>query len=233
MEDLKNKTELMIQLNYNCMLHCIHCAYGDIQDSTQITLDKVKIFLKENQPELIKISGGEPTLNLQWNEIITECKNTGAKVISFTNGIIKRETDPDFYWVSLYGNKNIHNFITSSLAFDITLDFIKKYRVEYLNSPIFNKEQIKSLVEISESFNIPLRITQLLPHGREHKVLSLLEQRQIIKDLKLNNGWNWITCSLGFEEPRCNKKVCLKPDGSKTICTYLIRGLECPFKRGI
>ena len=48
-------------------------------------------------------------------------------------------------------------------------------------------------------------------------------------DLELNKKPNWVTCSLGFEPPRCHQKACLKPDGRVTICTYIIRGLKCPF----
>jgi len=226
---LNNKTELMIQISYLCNLSCIHCAYGDIKNSPVVDLDKVKDFLNRNNPEIIKISGGEPTLSDIFGDIVKLSKDTGSKVVSFTNGLSNPSINPDFYWVSVYGDKKVHNSITRASTFNKTMKFVSKHPVEYLNSPVFNKKQMKSLIGVSESLNIPLRITQLLSHGRPHEVLSTKKQIKIIEDLHLNNGWNWVTCSLGFEEPRCKKKACLKPDGTEVLCTYIIRGLNCPF----
>lgn len=230
---LRNKEELMIQISYRCNLNCIHCAYGDIKDSPSLSIETVKNFLKRHNPKIIKISGGEPTLHPLFGEVVKVCKETNAKVVSFTNGLQTPKVNPDFYWVSLYGSEQIHNWITKAKTWHKTMNFIKTHNVEYLNSPVFSWVQMASLLEISEKLDIPLRITQLLPHGqaKQLKVLPLKEQQKIVKELGLNKPPHWVTCSLGFEPPRCNKKACLKPDGTETICTYIIRGLKCPFSK--
>ena len=128
---LKNKTELMIQLTYNCNLNCVHCAYGDIRNSPTLTLKQIKEFLDRHNSKLIKLSGGEPTISSIFFDAVKLCKETGAKVVSFTNGLTEPKIDPDYYWVSLYGNEKTHN-------------------VEYLNSPVFSRPQMQELKEISE-----------------------------------------------------------------------------------
>jgi len=226
---LKDKSELMIQLSYNCNINCIHCAYGSNRRSPTLTLKQIENFLSRHSPKIIKISGGEPTISPIFGDTIKICKKTGAKVVSFTNGLSSPTINPDFYWVSLYGRKKTHNRITNFNGYDNVIKFIQTHNVEYINSPVFSFSQMSELKELSHELNIPLRITQLLPHGTPHKTLTLKEQQQIIYDLNLNNSNNWITCSLGFEPPRCLKKACLKPDNTETICTYIIHGLKCPF----
>lgn len=221
----------MIQLTYRCNFNCLHCAYGDMKASPIISLNKVKEFLGKYSPRLIKLSGGEPTLCKNFEEIVSLSKQTGAKVISFTNGSFSPKKNPDAYWVSLYGSEVIHNYLTNGNHWKRTIKFIKTHNVEYLNSPVFSFRQMKSLRKISEELEIPLRITQLLRHGYGTWALPLRSQQEIVRVLDLNRKPNWITCSLGFEPPRCNKKMCLKPDGTEIICTYLIRGLRCPFEK--
>jgi len=228
--------ELMIQLNYKCSLKCIHCAYGDLDIEDEISLEQVEQFLdKYPNATLIKLSGGEPTMASNFEDVVRLCKSKchNARITCFTNGLSRKKynIEPHYYWVSLYGNKEIHNSITRADTYDKTIEFIiANYPwIEYFNSPLFSLEQMKSLKEISIKMNIPLRITQLLSHGRSKDVLSTEEQRRIIYELDLHKPPNWVTCSLGFEAPRCKKKICLKPDGNTVLCTYIIRGLKCPF----
>lgn len=229
----KAKTELMIQLTYQCNLDCIHCAYGDIKTPLEVDWYKAIDFLSKYNPKLIKLSGGEPTLAKNYENILQSCRHTDAKVIVFTNGLEHPKKDPDAYWVSLYGTKKIHNNITQSNTWNKTIDFIKNHEVEYLNSPIFSRAQIKSLRNLSWELEIPMRITRLLPHGSAQKVLRLKRAQKIVKSLKLHRKPNWVTCSLGFEPPRCWKKKCLKPNGQEVLCTAIIRGLGCPFRKKI
>lgn len=224
-----DRTELMVQLTYICNLNCKHCAYGDLLKTSHLIYGEIKGFLERYDPKLIKLSGGEPTITDFFPEVIKLCRSTGAKVISFTNGLKWPKIDPDAYWVSLYGKEKTHNSITRANTFSRTMKFIKSHNVEYLNSPVFNLTQMWELKELSKELDIPLRITQLLPHGNCKEVLSGFQQREIVQKLRLNRKPHWVTCSLGFEPPRCKKKMCLKPDGSEVICTYLIRGLRCPF----
>lgn len=221
----------MVQVTYACNLFCRHCAYGDLHDTREVSLDAVCAFLERHNPKLIKLSGGEPTIARNYYYVLRLCKETGAKVITFTNGLQRPEEHPDYYWVSLYGDEKFHNWVTKAPTFHKVIEFIKEHNVEYINSPIFSLEQMESLVSISEKLKVPLRITRLLPHGsaRNLNVLSLEEQMQVVRWLGLNEPPNWVTCSLGFEPPRCWKKACLKPDGREVICTHLIRGLRCPF----
>lgn len=233
----KSKTELMIQISYKCNLNCIHCAYGDIRDlkppDTEYPPFDFQFYQKYN-PKLVKISGGEPCLDPDLPGIVRTAKNWSEKVIVFTNGTLESEARPDAWWVTLYGSRRHHNRITRADTFDKTIAFIKSHdNIAYLNSPVFNRQQLKSLKEMGEKLDIPLRIVRLIPHGNMTKVLGIERQQKLVTSLKLNRKPNWITCSLGFEPSRCWKKVCLKPDGTEVICTALVRGLQCPFRKKI
>jgi len=227
------QTELMIQLTYKCTLDCIHCSYGGIRDCGSKYGPDVWSFLYQYKPQLIKISGGEPTLSENFDYVVRGCKETGAKVITFTNGLQEPRIHPDFYWVSLYGNRKIHNSITRADTFEKTVAFIEAHEVEYLNSPVFGRQQLKSLREMGEKLDIPLRITRMIAHGNATNVLPLYRQQRLVKSLKLDKKPHWVTCSLGMEPSRCWKKICLRPDGSTIICTALVRGLPCPFRKKI
>ena len=185
------KTELMVQLTYQCNIDCVHCAYGDIRNSPEIDWCQVSDFLDKYNPKLIKISGGEPTLAKNYENVLRTClRETDAKVIVFTNGLGDPQKHPHHYWVSLYGPKKIHNQITQANTFNKTMQFIKDHEVEYLNSPLFSRAQIKSLRELSWELEIPLRITRLLPHGSAKKVLNLKRTYKIIKRAKLHQRPN-------------------------------------------
>lgn len=230
----RNKIELMIQLSYKCNLSCVHCAYGDLKGPfVEIKPERVMKFLSRNLPELIKLSGGEPTLSPSFPEIVRICRDTGAKVVTLTNGTKKPRVNPDTYWVSLYGNQEFHRMITGINNYSKVISFIKSHDVEYLNCPVFSEPQMASLQYESEKLGIPLRITQLLSHGRMKLTLPLEEQRKIVTKLGLDKDPHWPTCSLGFGAPRCSQKACLKPDGTEVICTSMIRGLKCPYARGL
>ena len=232
----RDRTELMIQLTYRCNLDCRHCAYGDIKNQ-ECPMALVGLtegaFLSMHKPQLIKLSGGEPTLSKDFEYMVRLCKGSGAKTIAFTNGTGNPKKDPDAYWVSLFGERKIHNNITRQDTFDKVIAFIKTHEVEYLNSPVFSREQLKSLKELGRKLDIPLRVTRLIPHGNAVDVLRLERQQHIVRSLELHRSPHWATCSLGFEPARCWKKMCLKPDGTTVICTALIRGLECPFRKKI
>lgn len=222
--------ELMIQLNYKCNLNCIHCSYGDIDSTAEAPVERAKAFLRQHpSAELIKLSGGEPTLAANFHTIAALGKATGAKLVCFSNGLGTTDPNVDAYWVSVYGNKEWHAHITRSDQYENAIAFIRHNNVEYLNSPIFSEQQIVSLIQLGDHLGIPLRITRLLPHGIPHETLSLSEQQQIVRKYSLNSEPNHVTCSLGFEPSKCNIKACLKPDGTEIACTAQIRGLKCPF----
>lgn len=230
--DSKSVTEVMIQLSYECNLHCRHCAYGDYSGTKTNRDFSWYNFLSKYNPKLIKISGGEPTLSPDWRSACNLAKYYD-KVISFTNGTQRPKYHPHAYWVSLYSTRKIHNRITQADTFDTTIDFIKNHEVEYLNSPVFSRQQLKGLMEIGRILDIPLRLTRLISHGSCNEALRIDRQRKLIESLGLNEKPNWVTCSLGYEPSRCWKKMCYKPDGTEVVCTALIRGKLCPFRRKV
>jgi len=229
---LQNKTELMIQLTYKCNLQCRHCSYGDLVDRPDISFEQIDLFLKKQKPVLVKLSGGEPTISPLFSDAIYLAKKCNARVISFTNGTGNPEIDPDAYWLSVYGKAEWNHKIVGKNIWNQVDSFMRSHKVDFLCSPIFNEEQVKSLVELKEYSGIPLRVTRLLPHGLTKEALSLSEQRNLVEKYGLNDPPNLATCSLGYPPFKCNRKACLRPDNTQIVCTSMVRGKNlCPYFR--
>jgi len=85
----------MVELNQNCNLSCSFCLYNETEKNTdQIDLSTVKkIILLHPSVNTFIITGGEPSLNKSFFEILNYLKNEGIKAVVFTNGFLVSKED--------------------------------------------------------------------------------------------------------------------------------------------
>ncbi len=82
----------LMEITNKCNMNCPICYAGSGQGK-HISMDEVKVMLEryvsaEGNPEVLQISGGEPTLHPQLHEILRMAKKTGLKAFLInTNGI--------------------------------------------------------------------------------------------------------------------------------------------------
>jgi len=83
----------IVEVNDVCDLHCNTCFAGSGKGGWELTLDQIEEMLDlyvrcEGEPEVVQISGGEPTLHPDILEIIALAQGKGIKnVMLNTNGI--------------------------------------------------------------------------------------------------------------------------------------------------
>lgn len=126
--------KIHLQLNNTCMCHCSHCYVGDYEKA-ELNLNDIKeIFYEalECGVHTIEYSGGEPTLNKDFVEIIKFGKSLGLNQMLFTNGFIpacyisKIISYIDIVQISIDGPLEYHNtFRKNNQIFDKAMATIK------------------------------------------------------------------------------------------------------------
>ena len=155
-----------LNLTEKCNLRCLHClgSYG-FKKENELDLSQWKGVidqLKDMNIFIINISGGEPTQNTDFKEIIKYIHKKKLHFILTTNGIFSKDVR-DFiikYKRYLMGVKisldgydtKTHEFIRKGLkpgiAFNTTMktiNFFKAYNVPMTIASVLHKENIKNL----------------------------------------------------------------------------------------
>ncbi len=144
---------LFVELTYACNLKCVHCYNPKDISNIQIDLDKMKQIIDEAK-EIgcfnITFSGGECTLNKNFEKIVEYARSKRMSVEIFTNGqtlydnpeLLNRLITlyPSRIGLSLYSlNKDTHEKITSVKgSYNKTLCVIEKLREKNINVEIKN-----------------------------------------------------------------------------------------------
>ena len=221
--------ELLLEISYDCNFRCIHCSstncHGRIELEDIPNVDDISV---------IRISGGEPTLQNDLSEYIKFFKYQNKKVILQTNGMNNLDNDIidniDEIWVSLYGTEVIHDFITMRQgSFNITNRFIDRYKKckhVVIQSPIFGFQQAVDVVKIAESHKVDIRLSALVNQGRCNFAKELWEQIWIANEIKEICHYKIILpCSLSNTRCEFDDKLVMKPDGSLFNCASHKQGM--------
>jgi len=77
---------------HGCNMRCPYCMNKQlvndyISEDRLVPIDDVKKYISENKPELIMISGGEPTYSERLSGLIEKIRSWGCKVGISTNGV--------------------------------------------------------------------------------------------------------------------------------------------------
>lgn len=224
-----DKLELLLEISYQCNYNCIHCSSINCDGKIKINdLNKFESII--NDIDIVRISGGEPLLNVDLINYINYFYNRDISIILQTNGSKKIPSNMcdkiDQINLSLYSNEKNHNFITQDPnAFYNCVQKMDRYNNIVLCSPIFSLADSKNVIKIARHYDLKIRFTSLLNHGRCNFAKPLIEQKNIYRQLlKL---YNKIVphCSLLNE---CNQesKFVIKPNLETMQCAANKQGMN-------
>jgi hypothetical protein len=149
----------------------------------------------------------------------------------------------DKIYVSLYGDEYLHNRITRSDSFVSTLTFLatmnrlmtwqygKDQKRVIVNTPIFDKTQIKSLIDLLGYYDcslkqnkhilyFPIHLIRLLPHGRAKNIEVLSREEQLKIALCYKDKFPNLFISESLLHNKCNweNKLTLLPNRDLIHC---------------
>jgi len=116
---------ILFPVTYKCNLDCKYCYLKN--SGPEPDLDKCLELIKNAEEEWIYLTGGEPLLVKNLEEICNKMKSYGKKIGITTNGTIKNYDIVNFtnrVGVSIDGNKEYHNIYRQN-SFDQAVDFLK------------------------------------------------------------------------------------------------------------
>lgn len=183
-----------------CNLWCSMCIRGkqyesDMDYNQFIQLMSTK---KYYETELV-ITGGEPTLHPQFIEFVKHASEHFKKVLIATNGTTNYYIDELkninnlMFQISLDGNKDIHDSIRGTGAFQSTLETINKFENNNLNyciaSVVGNKNQkeIFGIIPLLNSFSKMKywRVSYEMPFGNANQknIMSTLDWNEFVDNI--------------------------------------------------
>ena len=224
---IKLSKELLLEISYNCNYNCLHCSSVNCPGEIKLSdLDKYRFIIDE--VDTVRISGGEALLNDDLIDYVEYFYDRGLDVILQTNGSM--EIPVGIYnrlykiYLSLFSNYERQSLITGNIfSFDKCIEMIENYSNVVLCSPIFSLEDSINLIAIARQYDLPVRFTSLLNHGRCGLEEQLEEQIKIYNLIR--HQWDKIIphCSLTGECEMENKYV-IKPDSSVLKCASTKQG---------
>lgn len=260
--------KLTIELLYKCPLNCSHCS--SVHNESFLTLPQIKAALKTQDFKEVILSGGEPFIHPRFREIVTFLLRNSYQVSINTCGLSNRIkyryfsfeksfSNPMFFgvryeipfdllihfnkvYVSLYGDRYIHNHITREESFNSTFHFINLMSLFFsriygpnherviINTPIFWEGQINHLINSLTYYDFPhvprlyfpIHFIRLLKYGRASDLPVLLREKQLEIALRVKSQYpkDTITISESLSHKKCNwkTKFTLLPDGRLIHC---------------
>jgi len=173
-----------------CNLSCEIC-YIDGEEGS-ITAEKIAADLKTHPSDaVINIGGGEPFQHPELEEIIRNVLGHGNKIQIATNA-----TDvPDWFYLLpekdkvvvqaslLAATREKYVEICGKDCFEDAISNIKKISESYsvfINTPLYkgNIEEVQGLIRLSQSLDIPIHFSLVIPKGRAKNV-QLLDRDDI------------------------------------------------------
>lgn len=184
---LRFSDRIYYELTYACNLKCIHCC-NDISDVyNQLSLDQIKNFHIKAMKSGIKdavLTGGEPTMNSQFMDIISFLSECGSVVVT-TNGTTH---SPDYFIDLLGQKKNVflqisldgftstsHDAIRGKGKFATTMNLVHKLIEANLSTQVGlsvvimknNISEIMDIVDFAVNSNLgSIHFPKLMSNGR-------------------------------------------------------------------
>ena len=157
--------QVVWEATYRCPSKCVFCyncwKYDYIQEP-EISIDQFKVVLKK-LPEFKRfvISGGEPLLRSDLEEIIVEAKNYTDNVSVLTSGILLNEyyaelfRDHEIYvQIPFHGMEKIHNELTGVKdgykRAIMGIAYLKKHNVKFATTTVATKKNVNELKQVFE-----------------------------------------------------------------------------------
>lgn len=219
-------TSVTLELTYRCNLSCIHCyvcyhnCSNDHHDTynPNLELNTNGVFKLLDKLEKfgifhITLTGGDPLIREDFEEIYLYAKKKGFLITLFTNGILLNdhyksllsEFPPKNVEISIYGmTEKVHESITKcpgsyKLTFEAIDWFLKEGFNLHLKTVVLtiNNHELNQMKEFAKKNMVPFRYTAIIyPHllGSKEIYPYRLPIQEIvnydIEDNERRQGWN-------------------------------------------
>jgi len=231
------------KITYRCNLKCLHCPFWSKPHPAAMEPDKAedllhKLYLKGIR--LVIFEGGEPLLYPAIGQLIEKAKDLFFSVGITTNGTLDLDkADPDIYFISIDGLKEVHESIRGK-SFDLIMENIKRYRHKKIIANItisgLNHKQIGPLIEYLEDKVYGFTIQFFYPFPGIEELQLTAEQRISAMDTLIalkRKGYSILDSYTCLHKMKDNSWRChdflvasIEPDGSMYHGCYLKHRLQ-------
>ena len=238
-----NNARIFVELTEKCNLKCQHC-YGNFECKkvNSLNIERLKTIIDNASKSGVyqfDITGGEPLLYKNIEELLEYAYNSGMLVRIFTNLTLYNNKFRDM--ILKYGVKDIVTSIDScneeehdkfrgqNGSFKKTIRAIQDLKKYDLNISVntmignHNKNHIPELIEFLQNLNVKSVLDVIVPEGRAQSLNeNIIESANIIKNIYkeyydiINHEAISINCGIG------NRFVYIKSNGNIYICPSLI-----------
>lgn len=201
--------KLRVQLTDACNFRCFYCMPENIKFKAKkdlLTPEEIynicKILNKSFGVDEIRLTGGEPTIRPEFNEIVNLLSNLEVKKLGLTtNGYILNDkldflksTNCKNINISLDSlNKDKFNKITKGNYFDRVYNSILRAKDQGFNLKInvvllrgFNDQEINDFILFSSKYEIEVRFLELMKIGMAYETNNdlFISAKEVIKEIK-------------------------------------------------
>lgn len=225
---------MIFEITDKCNLNCIFCYEKYRRKNKDVTIEVFKKAIYKYKPLLIQLTGGEPTLHSNFNEILKIALQKVLLVQFTTNGwnleekipfLIKLKKKP-LIAISLDVFSSLHNKVRkrNELFEKIigNINLLKKYKIPVaLSTTVFGKSLIKELPQ----GNLPF-LSKLLKFAEDKKVVinfqpaspTLEKLRIALGEFLLNSNSRYIANTFAY------RNLLIK--GHKGKCKYNLTNIS-------
>jgi organic radical activating enzyme len=198
---------IQIFLSYSCCLKCEYCEYFNpfrsVIPPKDELLDSIKVWSKRIDPKLIVLSGGEPLLNPDYEEIILATRKawSNANIDIISNGVLIPKVRDEF----------LVTMAKQKIGFRVSRHLKTEQYTESLNKTIKRFEKFGIKYDIIESFDAWVACHEL-------------DEQGVPKPSKSNPQVAW---------SQCLSKYCTSINGHELHRCSTLLNIRLAFKEGI
>lgn len=197
--NLQRPIQVSFAVTNRCNLKCIYC-YGEYfyRKQTDFTLEELKRifdYLKKKGAVQIYLTGGEPLLRTDFDDIVNYLKKLKFNIGIVTNGIlIPHKLDIlkkfDHILLSIDGDKESNDKNRGKGTFEKiinAMELLKKNKIPFYLKTVFNKNNYKQLdyvLDLAKKYNTTLET--ILPYencGKKSTHLNLEEKKELMNKI--------------------------------------------------
>lgn len=192
--------QIYVLLTDKCNLKCSMCIRGR-QEGIDLDFDTLRdsCWIDELKQHDVVLTGGEPTLNKRFLEILEFFCEKANTVTVTTNGTISDYIKPEilkdnlYFQISIDGDRNMHDFIRGMGMYDRSLKMIKRLddlAAQYSVASVVNKNNREAIIRLEKELRILKhirywRISYEMPFGSAglENMLSAEEWNTFVDDV--------------------------------------------------
>lgn len=225
------KQEIRLVLTQACNYNCCFCHHEGVNNRKENILNKddvvylYKVFYHYYKVDSMTITGGEPLLVNNIQEIVKELYKNGCSTTIVTNGsLLDKRVDVCKYIKKL--NISLHSLekneyesiVRTNGTYEKVINNIKKIREKYPNleinlnyavtksGEIKMKSKIKAIIDFAKRINVNIKFIEIFPKG--DKMFYPMEK---LEKILITNGYSLVD--------KCERKNTFLNNNSKVYTT--------------